>query len=163
VATSELRLMRVLSTPSTAYRYGLYSPQKRRWWPLFAWLGAGGVCVLALLPPQQSDGARSTQKPLVYSVIRPNALVTAKPPVKEPADAPTVLDEPADDPPVASAAAAPTRTNTRHSSTKPRASAHRYLARKSHRQEVLSYERYGGYSWGRYGLSSSRTGGWSFN
>jgi hypothetical protein len=143
------------------YRYSRYSPTKQRWWPLFAWLGAGGVCVLALLPSRQSDGARSTQKPLVYSVIGSGGLVTAKPAVKEPAP-PAVLNEPADDPPAASAAAAPTRTKTRHLSTKPRASAHRYAARKSHRQEVLSYGRYGGYSSGRYGFNTGRTGG-SFN
>jgi hypothetical protein len=156
-ATSELRMsMRPLTTSSrkpvtlSPYLYGLYSPPKQRWWPLFACLGAGGVCVLALLgPSQQSDGARSTQRPLVYSVIRPDVLVTAKPVVKEPAPAAAILNEPADDPPAVSAAAAPTRTKTRHSSTKPRASAHRYAARKSHRQEVLNYGRYG-YSWGRY-------------
>jgi hypothetical protein len=156
-ATSELRMsMRPLTISSrrpvtlSPYLYGLYSPPKQRWWPLFAYLGAGGVCVLALLgPSQQPDGARSTQRPLVYSVIRPDVLVTAKPAVKEPAPAAAILNEPADDPPAASAAAAPTRTKTRHSSTKHRASAQRYAARKSHRQEVLNYGRYG-YSWGRY-------------
>ena len=159
--------MRALSTSSrgpvtlSPYRYGHYSPAKKRWWPLFALLGAGGACVLALLPaPQQSDDARSTQKSFVYSVIGSGALANAKPAVKEPAPAPVILNEPTDDPPLARDATAPTRTNTRHLSSKPRASAHRYAARKSHRQEVLSYGRYGGYSWGRYGFNSSRTGGW---
>jgi hypothetical protein len=48
-ATSELRMsMRPLTTSSgrpvtlSPYLYGLYSPPKQRWWPLFAWLGAGG-------------------------------------------------------------------------------------------------------------------------
>ena len=148
--------MRALSISSRSpvtlspYRYGHYSPAKKRWWPLFAVLGAGGACVLALLPPpQQSDDARSTQKPLVYSVIGSAALANAKPAVKEPAPAPVILKEPVDDPPVASDATALTGTKTRHSSARSHASAHRYahVARKSHRREVLSYGRYGGYSW----------------
>jgi hypothetical protein len=134
------------------YRYGHYSPARKRWWPLFALLGAVGACVLALLPsPQQSDDARSTQKPLVYSVIGSGALANAKPVVKELTPAPVILKESVDDPPVASDATALTGTKVRHSS-RSRASAHRYAhaARKSHRREVVSYGRYGGYSWGRY-------------
>ena len=149
--------LRALSTSSRGpvtllpYRYGHYRPAKKRWWPLFALLGAGGACVLALLPtPQQSDD-RSTQKSLVYSVIGSGALANAKPAVKEPAPAPVILNEPADDPPLARDATAPTGTKIRHSS-RSRASSHRYAhaARKSPRREVLSYGRYGGYSWGRY-------------
>src|SRR4029077_21075343 len=78
--------MRALSTSSRGpvtllpHRYGEYRPAKERWWPLFALLGAGGACVLALLPtPQQSDDARSTQKSLVYSVIGSGALANANP------------------------------------------------------------------------------------
>ena len=133
------------------YRYGHYRPAKKRWWPLFALLGVGGACVLALLPtPQQSDD-RSTQKSLVYSVIGSGALANAKPAVKEPAPAPVILNEPTDDQPLARDATAPTGTKIRHSS-RSRASSHRYAhaARKSHRREILSYGRYGGYSWGRY-------------
>ena len=64
---------------------------KKPWWPLFALLGAVGACVRALLPPPQlSDDARSTQKPLVYSVIGSSALANAKPAVKEPAPAPVI-------------------------------------------------------------------------
>ena len=150
--------MRALSTSSRGpvtllpYRYGHYRPAKKRWWPLFALLGAVGACVLAMLPtPQQSDDARSTQKPLVYSVIGSGALANAKPAVKEPAPAPVILNEPTDDQPLARDATAPTGTKIRHSS-RSRASSHRYAhaARKSPRREVLSYGRYGGYSWGRY-------------
>ena len=133
------------------YRYGHYRPAKKRWWPLFALLGVGGACVLALLPtPQQSDD-RSTQKSLVYSVIGSGALANAKPAVKEPAPMPLILNEPADDQPLARDATAPTGTKIRHSS-RSRASSHRYAhaARKSPRREALSYGRYGGYSWGRY-------------
>ena len=115
--------MRALSTSSRGpvtllpHRYGQYRPTKERWWPLFALLGAGGACVLALLPTsQQSDDARSTQKPLVYSVIGSGALANAKPAVKEPAPAPVILNEPADDPPLARDASAPTETKIRHSS-----------------------------------------------
>ena len=149
--------LRALSTSSRGpvtllpYRYGHYRPAKKRWWPLFALLGAGGACVLALLPtPQQSDD-RSTQKSLVYSVIGSGALANANPAVKEPAPAPVILNEPTDDPPLARDATAPTGTKIRHSS-RSRASSHRYAhaARKSPRREVLSYGRYGGYSWGRY-------------
>ena len=136
--------MRALSTSSRR--------AKKRWWPLFALLGAGGACVLAMLPStQQSDDARSTQKPFVYSVIGSGALANAKPAVKEPTPAPVVQYEPTDNPPLARDATAPTGTKIRHSS-RSRASSHRYAhaARKSHRREVLSYGRYGGYSWGRY-------------
>ena len=101
--------MRALSTSSRSAR--------KRWWPLFALLGAGGACVLALLPqPQQSEHARSTQKPLVYSVIGSGALANAKPAVKEPTPPPVILKEPVDDPPVASDATALTGTKVRHSS-----------------------------------------------
>ena len=33
-----------------------YVPRKRRWWPLLAAFGVGGVCVLALLGPSQPSG-----------------------------------------------------------------------------------------------------------
>jgi hypothetical protein len=152
------------------YLYGSYRPPKQRWWPLFACLGAGGVFVLSLLgPPQQSDGANSTRQPLVYSVTR-SQLVTVRPAVEERARAPAVVDKPADNPTTASPEIAianvhaPTRgkAHSEHLS-KRRASAHRYAARKPRGQEVLSYGRYVGSPWGRYGLTSSRNGGWSFN
>jgi hypothetical protein len=162
--------MRGLSTPSTRpnalspYLYGRYSPPKQRWWPLFACLGAGGMLALALLP-QPPKGAQPTQRPLVHSAVGSGVLAAAKPAVKDLAQGPRIPDEATDDStPVRAAEAAPTRGKTfsKHSS-KPRASGHRYVARKSHHREVLGYARYGAYPRARYGFNSGRFGGWSFN
>jgi hypothetical protein len=123
------------------------------------------MLVLALLP-QPSDRAQSTQKPFVYSVIRPDVLVAAKPAIKEIAQVPPVPAEAAGDSTTARAAeTTPTRDKafSKHSSSKRRTSGHRYAARKSHRHEVLGYARYGAYPRARYGFNSGRYGGWSFN
>ena len=61
--------MRALSTSSlgaghflTLYRYGHYRPAKKRWWPLFALLGAlWGLRAGVARTPQQSDGTQPTQ------------------------------------------------------------------------------------------------------
>jgi hypothetical protein len=168
--------MRGLSTSSTRpnalspYLYGRYSAPKQRWWPLFACLGAGGMLTLALLP-QQPDGARSTEKPVVYTVTGSNALVTMRPAVDERAHAGAVADKPADVPTLArpetaidtAEAASPRGKVYSGHSSKRRASGHRYAARKSHHREVLGYGRNGTYSRARYGFNGGRYGGWSFN
>jgi hypothetical protein len=177
----------------------LYIPPKRRWWPLFACLGAGGVCALALLgSSQQHEGTGSTQKPLVYLFAKSDGLAPAsrrsKPSIaRSPSEgvrapeAPAVPDTVADDPPTerpetamvnvqassapsatrtAMAEAAPTRTKAnagRSTVKRSHTRVHRYAARKSQRQEVANYWRYGGYSWGGYGYNGNRSGGWFFN
>ena len=139
--------MRALSTSSRGpvtllpYRYGHYRPAKKRWWPLFALLGALGACVLAMLPtPQQSDDARSTQKPLVYSVIGSGALANANPAVKEPAPAPVILNEPADDPPLARDATAPTKK--RESGIRPGPAHRRTVTRTRAEKKMFIAEKF---------------------
>jgi hypothetical protein len=154
-------------TALSPYLYGHYSPPKQRWWPLFACLGAGGVLALALLP-QQPDGVRSTEKPVVYTVTGSNALVTMRPALEEHAGA--VADRPADVPTLArpetaidtAEAASPRGKVYSGHSPKRRASARRYAAKKSHRQEVLRFGHYGGPPWGRYGFNNNRNT-WLFN
>jgi hypothetical protein len=61
----------------------LYVALKRRWWPLFACLGAAGTCALALFgSSQQPTGTGSQQKPLAYSVARPDGSARTRRPVK---------------------------------------------------------------------------------
>jgi hypothetical protein len=126
--------------------------------------------VPALLP-QQPDGAQLTEKPVVYTVIGSNALVTMRPAVEERAHAGAVADKPADVPTLArpetaidtAEAASPRGKVYSGHSSKRRASGHRYAARKSHHREVLGYGRNGTYPRARYGFNGGRYGGWFFN
>src|SRR5262245_50348606 len=66
--------MRLLSSASTRplpMSPHLYLPPKRRWWPLFACLGAAGVCALALFgSSEQPDATGLRQTPLVHSFFK---------------------------------------------------------------------------------------------
>jgi hypothetical protein len=56
-----------------------------------------------------------------------------------------------------------TKAHTVHLATKHSKPVRRYAARKSHRQVVANYWRYGGYSWGGYGFNGNRNAGWFLN
>src|SRR5262249_9206401 len=102
---------------------------------------------------------------LVHSVVGSPLLAAGKPAGKDVAQVPRTPDQAADDSNTARMAEpAPIRGKTfsKHSS-KPRASGHRYAARKSHERQVLGYARYGAYPRARYGFNGGRYGGWSFN
>jgi hypothetical protein len=76
------QLSAVAKTPSSLSPY-LYVPSKRRWWPLFVCLGAAGIFALALFgSSQQPTGAGSQQRPLAYSVVRPDGSTRTRRPVK---------------------------------------------------------------------------------
>jgi hypothetical protein len=168
--------MRGLSTSSTRpnalspYLYGRYSPPKQRWRPLFACLGAGGD-FRACAATAATRRSPVNGKPVVYTVIGSNALVTMRPAVEERAHAGAVADKPADVPTLArpetaidtAEAASPRGKVYSGHSSKRRASGHRYAARKSHHREVLGYGRNGTYPRARYGFNGGRYGGWFFN
>ena len=78
-----MRQMSAAATRPLSLSPYLYVPSKRRWWPLFACLGAAGICTLALFgSSQQPTGTGSQQKPLAYSVARLDGSARTRRPVK---------------------------------------------------------------------------------
>jgi len=164
--------------PVSAYHY---VPAKRRWWPLFAGLGAAGISALVLLGPSPQQSEPAQQKPLVHQFARSDGLspMTARAKARaaraHEVAGPSVGDGPAVDlfamrladaqaaasaspPPAETAQVTQVRASTtavQAKAKRPRAS--RYAARKSHRRDAFAYWGYGGgYSWGRYGYGGGR-------
>ena len=192
-ASCVMRRVSAASTTPLPVSPHLYLPPKRRWWPLFAWLWAAGICGLALFgSSQQLEGTGSQGKPLAHlfvrsNFVRSNELAPANRPVKpavargpsQSTHAPevgAVQNIAGDDLPVVNiktvsttktrmpvAAPARTKAYTVHVTAKHSKPVRRYAARKSHRQVVANDWHYGGYSWGRYGFNGNNRYGGWFN
>jgi hypothetical protein len=176
----QLSAATIRSVPASPYHY---VPQKRRWWPLFAGLGAAGVSALVLLGPSQQP-VEVQQRPLVHQFARSDGLspMTARAKARAAraahgSEVPAGVDAPAVDlfamrladtqagsavpaTPAETAQAPQVRSNAAAVQAKAKRSrSSRYAARKSHRRDAFAYWGYGGgYSWGRYGYGGGRGG-----
>jgi hypothetical protein len=142
-----------------------YVPPKRRWWPLLAAFGVGGVCVLALLGPSQPSGDAGAKpvaqlvKPLPKhhtgrlakqrgaaqeaqsAAAEPNTAVgdwglgAAPMPAATPSELPTPTAAPPDQPAVTADSAAPSVTAAKAPVRHAAKSTHRRVAKKSRRHE----------------------------
>jgi hypothetical protein len=175
----QLSAATIRSVPASPYHY---VPQKRRWWPLFAGLGAAGVSALVLLGPSQQP-VEVQQRPLVHQFARSDGLspMTARAKARAARAhelvTPAGVDAPAVDlfamrladaqasnaapaTPAETAQAPQVRSNTAVVQAKAKHSrSSRHASRKSHRRDAFAYWGYGGgYSWGRYGYGGGRGG-----
>jgi hypothetical protein len=149
---SSLRLFGEFGPP--AYRSYIYTPPKRRWWPLLALFGAGAVCVMAVrgLPQHRTEATPTLQiykvpnvPPAETAAIMQDPALTrpepaefqvGRPLIQEDQPALKVIAEPTD------IAQSPVHTRQlaakTHSTTKKR-----HVARKSRRHERNdAYARY---------------------